>query len=66
MWELRQRLAIELIDAGYRVVAAKYHPDKPGGSHEPMVLLPEIRDCLKMVLTELTLKGSRAKSKGKK
>lgn len=44
--ELRHKLAMQLIDIGYRVLVAKLHPDK-GGSREAMQRLNEVRDILK-------------------
>jgi chromosome segregation ATPase len=41
-----RRLRRQLIDVGYRVLAAKLHPDI-GGSHEGMVQLTKVRDRLK-------------------
>jgi hypothetical protein len=40
-----QRVASELIDAGYRGLAKKFHPDA-GGSHDAMILLSEAREWL--------------------
>jgi len=42
--------ATEIIDAGYRVVAAKYHPDKAGGSHAEMSRTNKARDGLRAAL----------------
>ena len=36
----------EIIEAGYRMLAAKYHPDK-GGSSEDFIALGEAREHLK-------------------
>jgi len=46
--ELRrvEALAHQVIDAGYRAVAARLHPDV-GGSHDDMVRLVTVRDSLK-------------------
>ena len=44
--EARRKLAMQLIDIGYKSLAAKHHPDK-GGSGEAMMLLNEVRDELK-------------------
>jgi hypothetical protein len=41
--------ATEIIDAGYRVVAGKYHPDK-GGSHAEMSRTNKARDSLRAAL----------------
>jgi hypothetical protein len=48
----RHVLAEELIDRGFRRVAARLHPDH-GGSHADMVLLVEVRDWI------LQLTGAR-------
>jgi hypothetical protein len=45
-YEQKLKLAKQLIDIGYKVLAAKLHPDK-GGSPEAMTLLNEIRSELK-------------------
>ena len=44
---LQQHLAMQLIDIGYRALASKLHPDKPGGSREAMVRLDAVRVALK-------------------
>lgn len=44
---LLRELAHKLVDIGYRVLAAKLHPDKPGGSTEAMKRLNEVRRLLK-------------------
>jgi hypothetical protein len=44
--ELRRKLSLQLIDIGYKVLAAKLHPDK-GGSREAMQRLNEVRKILK-------------------
>ena len=44
--EQRRKLAAQLIDIGFKALAAKLHPDK-GGSGEAMMLLNEVRDELK-------------------
>ena len=43
---LLRELALKLIDIGYRVLAAKLHPDT-GGSHEAMKRLNEVRRLLR-------------------
>jgi hypothetical protein len=43
---LQQRLALQLIDVGYKALATKLHPDK-GGSREAMSRLNAVRDRLK-------------------
>jgi hypothetical protein len=40
-----RKLAIALINAGYKALAKEHHPDI-GGSHETMVRLTELRDAL--------------------
>ena len=42
----RHQMQNELINAGYRALATKYHPDT-GGSHDKMVHLNRLRDDLK-------------------
>lgn len=44
---IMQRLAVQLVDIGYKVLAAKLHPDKPGGSADAMRRLNEVRRILK-------------------
>jgi Protein of unknown function (DUF3102) len=44
---LIKQLAHQLVDIGYRVLAAKLHPDRPGGSHEAMKRLNAVRRLLK-------------------
>ena len=44
---LIRQLGIQLIDIGYKVLAAKLHPDKPGGSAEAMARLNKVRSLLK-------------------
>jgi curved DNA-binding protein CbpA len=43
----RHAMAEELVNVGYRLLAAKYHPDKPGGSREAMEILNYVRAALK-------------------
>lgn len=45
--ELQRKLALQVIDAGYKIFAAKLHPDKAGGSKEAMANLNVVRDRLK-------------------
>jgi hypothetical protein len=45
--KLIKQLAYQLIDIGYRVLATKLHPDKPGGSDEAMTRLNKVRRLLK-------------------
>jgi hypothetical protein len=40
------KLAEEFISAGKKKLAEKYHPDKPGGSHEAMIRVLEVADKL--------------------
>jgi hypothetical protein len=47
---LQKKLAIELIDIGYRALAAKLHPDKKGGSREAMRRLNDVRAMLKKLV----------------
>jgi curved DNA-binding protein CbpA len=44
--EAEKKLAVEMIDAGYRVLAKKYHPDN-GGSNEQMAMLTRMRNKIK-------------------
>jgi hypothetical protein len=44
--KLMKQLAHQLVDIGYRVLAARLHPDK-GGSHEAMARLNNVRRRLK-------------------
>lgn len=44
---LISQLALQLIDIGYKVLAAKLHPDKPDGSREGMARLNKVRTMLK-------------------
>jgi hypothetical protein len=44
--EAQRKLALQLIDIGYKVLASKLHPDK-GGSREAMARLNQVRDRLK-------------------
>jgi hypothetical protein len=39
-------VALEVINAGYRVISLKCHPDK-GGNHDDMVRLNRVRDRLR-------------------
>ena len=48
-YKLLRRLALEMIDIGYKALAAKLHPDKPGGSQEAMQRLNRARDRAKSV-----------------
>jgi hypothetical protein len=44
--ELQRKLALQIIDIGFKALAAKLHPDK-GGSREAMSRLNEVRNRLK-------------------
>jgi hypothetical protein len=44
--KLQHQLGIQLIDAGYRILAIRLHPDT-GGSQEAMARLNRVRDILK-------------------
>lgn len=44
--EAERRLALQLIDIGYKTLATKLHPDK-GGSRDAMARLNRVRDRLK-------------------
>jgi hypothetical protein len=45
-------MAYAVIDAGYRVVAGKVHPDKPGGSNAQMQCLNRSREVLVQCIRE--------------
>jgi hypothetical protein len=49
--ELERKLALDLIDIGYRTLSIKLHPDK-GGSREAMTRLNTVRDNLKGCVNE--------------
>jgi hypothetical protein len=44
--DLERKLALQLIDIGYKALASKLHPDR-GGSAEAMQQLNRVRDQLK-------------------
>jgi hypothetical protein len=44
--EMERKLAIRLIDIGYKILSVELHPDK-GGSHEAMLALNAVRARLK-------------------
>jgi hypothetical protein len=44
---VKRRLAHELIDIGYRVLATKLHPDKGSKNGDAMQRLNEVRSTLK-------------------
>lgn len=48
--ELERKLGLQLIDIGYRVLAAKLHPDHRGGSAIAMARLNRVRAILKGAL----------------
>ncbi len=45
-----RELGMQLIDIGFKVLAAQLHPDKSGGSHEAMQRLNEVRRILRGAL----------------
>jgi len=45
--ELERKLAMRLIDIGYKILSVELHPDKNGGSHEAMQRLNSVRARLK-------------------
>ena len=45
--EAQRKLAIQLIDIGFKALAAKFHPDKRGGSRDAMTRLNLVRARLK-------------------
>jgi hypothetical protein len=45
--QLSRKLAHQLINIGYKVLATQLHPDKPGGSAEAMARLNRVRNILK-------------------
>lgn len=47
---LQRKLALSLIDIGYKALASKLHPDK-GGSREAMIRLNRVRELLKGAVT---------------
>ena len=47
---LIRELGVRLIDIGFKVLAGTLHPDKPGGSHEAMTRLNEVRRILREAL----------------
>jgi Protein of unknown function (DUF3102) len=47
---LQRKLALSLIDIGYKALAAKLHPDK-GGSREAMIRLNRVRELLRGAVT---------------
>ena len=47
--QLRE-LGMQLIDIGFKVLAAQFHPDKPSGSKEAMQRLNEVRRILREAL----------------
>lgn len=44
--DAQRKLALQLVDIGYKALASKLHPDK-GGSREAMARLNQVRDRLK-------------------
>jgi hypothetical protein len=49
--ELRVRLALELVEAGFKLLCMRYHPDK-GGSTETMMTLVNVRAELRKIIEE--------------
>jgi hypothetical protein len=49
--ELRVHLALDVVEAGFKVLAMRYHPDK-GGSAETMVTLLQVRADLGKIIDE--------------
>lgn len=49
--ELRVRLALDIVGAGFKSVAMKYHPDK-GGSADTMATLLQVRTDLNKIVEE--------------
>lgn len=45
--DLQRKLALHLIDIGYKALATQLHPDKKGGSKEAMTRLNHVRDRLR-------------------
>lgn len=45
--QLMRKLAHQLIDIGYKVLASQLHPDKKGGSQEAMSRLNRVKGLLK-------------------
>jgi hypothetical protein len=45
--EAQRKLALQLIDIGYRALSSRFHPDKQGGSKDAMTRLNIVRDRLK-------------------
>ena len=50
--KLERKLALELIEIGYRALATKLHPDKRGGSSEAMARLNTVRDNLRASIND--------------
>jgi len=46
--EAHRKLALQLIDIGFKALATRLHPDKKGGSPEAMTRLNQVRDRLKL------------------
>ena len=49
--QLHREIALELINAGYRVLATRFHPDQ-GGSKDAMRRLNRVRDDLKSLASQ--------------
>jgi hypothetical protein len=56
----RHKLALEIINRGYKSLAAELHPDKGGGSAEAMARLNEVRAVLKRCTTGIAVFGGGA------
>ena len=47
--ELHRELALEMIDIGFKALATRLHPDRPGGSRAAMARPNRVREELKQV-----------------
>ena len=47
--ELHRALALEMIDIGFKALATRLHPDRPGGSRAAMARANRVREELKQV-----------------
>jgi len=57
--EARRTLALQMIDAGYKALASKLHPDK-GGSPEAVMRLNQVRDLVKAPFRPSSKKRKRS------
>jgi len=48
---LKRAMALELVEAGFRVLSHKHHPDHSGGKDDAMRRLDEVRKALKSAIT---------------